>query len=1077
MSVCKVICFVALLSLSNMLNAQLVIKGDVVDAGNNEPIPGATVLEVGTSNGTITDFDGKFSLQVQQGAKLRVSFIGMLTVETLATPGQSMRILLKPEMEKIDEVMVVGYGAKKRRDVIGSVASVTAEDLAVAPATSLTSALQGKAAGVQITTSSGVPGSQVNIRIRGENSISINTSPLWIIDGMPVYSGGGLEKTVGSTSQDPLSMINPNDIESVQILKDAAATSIYGSRGSNGVVLVTTKSGKKGVSSTNVDYSTGITMLNRKPEDIGFANTTEWFSLVDQARANSGLSPFDPKDITKFFKDSPLAQISRDQAMLVNTDWFDQILRTGSFQEINASSSGGSEKGTYFLSVNYSDTKSVLKENYFDKFSIRSNVEFSPVEHLKIGTRLNLSYTNNTRVAQQVAGATGNNSGGASAGWGSANRGALPWFPIFNASHPSGYWNPMSGANLVAAIDPRYHRDEVEQYRGIGNVFLNYNVPFVKGLTLRSEASGDVIVNNSVFWVNQFLRENGSYAVERSALRRSFNYNVYGNYDRTFAKDHNVQATFGAEWQTIDQYVRDMAGQNLKGNYQQIGSPMDYLEIYGGLNFEEYLSGFIGRFDYKFKDRYIVGVSLRRDGSSKFLADRRWQTFTAWSAGWIISDEPFFNLPSVNMLKLRGSFGQTGNKDIPSNLFETTFSNDRLNRYGDAELISGGSRIENLGMPTLTWETTNSYDVGVDFGLFENRVSGSLAYYLQDVTDLLLQSKLPPSVGVGVLWNNIGDMRNYGLEFNVSSTNIHKPVHKFKWTTDFNISYNKNKVMQLTPMLDRQGRGVERNGTISVKDGSLWAWYMCDYAGVDPDKGVDMIHEIDYDLWQNTGKTVKTGRLVPATQTNLERNRFIHESKTRVPVFSGGMTNRFSFKNLDLMFHLSFAAGHYLYDYEEQRSTSVQYGQVVLRKDLLGNTWEKPGDVAKYPQLVWDSQYPWGWDVNAPNPDWTGDPNDPKAKGTWLASNGTQTYGYNNQSSYYSKHLYRGDYVRLQTLQLGYTFSNALLTKVGMKGLRLNATATNLFLWTAEYNGWDPETGGGVLPPPRIFSVGVSANF
>lgn len=1068
----KILLLLLALSAMSFAHAQRQVSGVVTSADDGATLPGVAVQVKGTTTGTITDYEGKYSLSAPEGSTLVFSFVGMETQEVPVGTSNTIDVVMQTASEDIEEVLVIGYGTKKKRDYIGSIASVSSDELTAAPSSSFTSALQGKAAGVHIQSTSGVPGSQVNIKVRGLSSLTLNTSPLWIIDGMPVYSGGGLEATVGSTSQDPMSMINMNDIESIEVLKDAAATSIYGSRGSNGVIIVTTKSGKKGTGGLNVDYSTGITNLSRTPEQVGFTNTTEWFSLVDQARENSDLAPFDPFDIIRFFRDDPLATLSREEAMLINTDWFDEILQTGSYQDINVSASKAFDKGSYFLSASYNDTKSNLKNNYFKRFSARVNVDFEPVENLNIGARFGLSYTQNTRVQQQVGGATGNNSGGANAGFGNANRVALPWFPIYNDYHPTGYWNPMSGANLIASVDNDNHLDQVDQYRGIGTIFLEYKLPFIEGLSIRSEGSFDMIQNNSVYWVSEYLREEGSYARDRAVTRQSLNYNVYGKYNRTFNENHSVSATFGIEGQSQHQYRRDMEAQRLNGSYQQIGTPDDYMSMYAGLGGEEYLLGMIGRADYKFKDRYIIGTSLRRDASSKFAEEFRWQTFASFSAGWIITEEAFMSgLPFLNFLKLRGSFGQTGNKDIPSSRFVTTYSNNAGDRYGEQNLISGGSHITNLGTPNLTWETTNSYDVGIDFGFLDNRVSGSFAYYQQDISDLLLYSSLPPSAGVGGLWSNVGDMRNSGFEFSINSVNIHKPKNKFKWTTDLNFTTNQNKALSLTPRYDSQGIGINSGRTKTVTGGLLWTFYTCEWAGVDPERGVDMIYEIDYDLWERTGETVKTGRIIPATTTNLARNRIIHEDKTSVPKFYGGITNTITYKGFDFMFLVTFSGGDYFYDYEEQRTTSVQYGQVVLREDLIGNTWTQPGDDAHYPQLVWDSRYDYGWDHEIPNPEWTGDPDDPRATGYW-----TESGVYNNEGGVYDKYLYKGDYIRLKTIQLGYTFPETVAKRIKMKNLRLYIKAENVLTITA-YEGWDPETGGGVMPPLRVISFGANVKL
>lgn len=1055
------------------------VTGVVTSAEDGLPVIGATVLEKGTSKGTITDLEGRYSIMVQEGATLIFRFVGLEDQEVLIGNAGEYNVTLRLEAESLDEVVVIGYGTRKKRDMVGSVATVTAEELSSVPASSLTQALQGKAAGVQISSSSGVPGSQTNVLIRGVNSISLNTSPLYIIDGMPIYSGGGLERTIGSTSQDPMSLINVNDIESIQILKDAEATSIYGSRGSNGVILITTKSGKNGQSQTNIDYSTGVTTLTRTPEDIGFTNTKEWFALVDKARVNSGLQPFDPFDITKFFRDNPLSAITREQALQINTNWFDQILRTGNYQDLNVSSSRGGEKSSLFASLSYNDTKGNTMENFFTRASARVNMDFNPIDHLKVGTRISLSYTHNSRVQQQVGGATGNNSGGASAGFGNANRVALPWFPIYDPVHPSGYWNPMSGANLVASLDPDHHFDEVEAYRGIGTVFAEYSIPFIKGLTLRTEAGTDFIQNNSIFWVSSILREDGSYAADRAVTRTGTNYNVYGNYNRQYGENHSVTLTFGSEWTRERQFSRNMEGQNLTGTYRELGNPQTILSISSGLSGEEYLWGYIGRGQYKFKDRYILGFSLRRDASSRFSQEYRWEVFPAFSAGWIISDEPFLkDNKYLNLLKLRGSFGSTGNKAIPANRFVTSYSNNQGDRYGVTSLISGGSRISNIGTPTLTWETTNSYDAGIDLGILKNRITGSIAWYLQDVTDLLLFSELPPSSGVNGIWDNIGDMRNFGWEISLQSVNIQDSNRKIKWSTSFNLTTNDNKVLALTPKYDAAGKGVDRNSTKSVTGKELWTYYMAEWAGVDKEKGIDMIYEIDYALWEQTGKTIKTGRIIPATQTNLSRNRVLLEGKTSVPRFFGGIDNSFTWRNFDLGIFFQFTGGHYFYDYEEQRTTSVQYGQVVLRSDMIGNTWEKPGDDKPYPELRWDSKYDWGWDINKVNPEWTGDPNDPRAKGYWTNSADGEAQGiYNNESSNYSKYLYKGDYIRLKTIQLGYTLPSSFTSRMKIKNLRIFVTGSNLWTFTREYKGWDPETGGGQLPLLQVYNAGLNLKF
>ncbi|MEM1327940.1 MAG: SusC/RagA family TonB-linked outer membrane protein, partial [Bacteroidota bacterium] len=502
------------------------VSGIITDS-EGEPLIGVSVMVKETSEGTASDYDGSYSVKAQFGQTLVYSYVGYEAQEIPVDNRTQIDVQLKSDAELLDEVVVIGYGVKKQRDVIGSVSKVGAEDLTQTQNASFVAGLQGRASGVQVTQSSGVPGAPSSIKIRGVNSLSIGTDPLWIIDGIPIYSGSGLESTNGATRQDPMSLINPNDIESIEILKDAAATAIYGSRGSNGVIIITTKSGKKGKGTINVNYTGGITDLSRTPEDIGFANTTQWFDLVETARRNSngGVdAPFDPNTTLNLFQDDPIARLTRDEAMAVNTNWFDQILRTGSFHDVGLSASQGFEKGSFFVSANYRNDQSVLRNNELERYTARANVEFRPIESFSIETRINLSYTQNDRVKGQAGGATGNNGGGNSAGFGNANRTALPWYPIFNSSHPSGYWNPMSGANLTAAIDRDLLIDEVQNYRGIASIALNYDLPWIKGLQLRSEGSIDYLNTQGLNWITATLREDGSFAADENNRRQSLNY-------------------------------------------------------------------------------------------------------------------------------------------------------------------------------------------------------------------------------------------------------------------------------------------------------------------------------------------------------------------------------------------------------------------------------------------------------------------------------------------------------------------------------------------------------------------------
>ncbi|MBX2843787.1 MAG: TonB-dependent receptor [Flammeovirgaceae bacterium] len=1060
---------------SNVIELEEVLQNTItgmVTSIEGEILPGVSILIKGTTTGTTSDVSGKYKLDVSSGSILQYSYIGFITQEVEIGKQTIIDIKLAPDLEQLDEVVVVGYGTQKKRDVIGSVASVSAEEITRVPVSSLDAGLQGLAPGVQAVGTGGVPGAPVRILVRGTNSISAGTDPLYIVDGMPIYSGlNGLERTESTTPQSPLSTINPNDIESIEVLKDAAATAIYGSRGSNGVVIITTKSGKGQSGGFDFTFNTGVTDIIKSPDKMDYAETAGFFQLLDETRANSGLTPYDPSFNTNLFIDNPVATISREDAMNTNTNWFDEILQKGKFQELNLALHNSTEKANYFISANYRDDEGVLKTNRFQRFSLRTNSDINILNNLKAGIRLNFSYTKNDRVKSDGGGGLQGDGGGRRGGFAQANSNALTWYPIYNADHQSGYWNPLSGNNLTANIDESLLFDEVNQYRVLGNFYLDYALPWVKGLSLRTELSADFIQNNSIFWVSEFLRENGSSATDQAVTYRSLNYNFYGTYNQTFG-DIGVNVVVGTESQETNQYRRFMQGEDLPSTYQQLGNPNNFIGMYAGLENERALRSFFGRGDFKFKDKYLVGVSFRRDGSSAFSKDSRWANFSALSAGWIISEEEFFNTSFFDMLKIRGSFGQTGNQNIGNNRFTTTFRNDR--RYLSQELLNGGTSITNLGASDLTWETTNSYDVGIDFEMFGGRLNGSVAYYNQDVEDMLLQVPLPLSITLDnsnpIIWANAGRMKNSGMEFNFTSVNIHS--NDFKWTTNFNITSNATEVKNLTEDVDKNGQGIIADNTITRTGGKLGAYFLAEYAGIDQEKGVEMIYEIDRDLYLETGQTVKTGNIIPATLTNVRDHRVIHEDQTGLPTYYGGFNNTFEYKGFDLNVFFTFMGGNEVYDYTNQRSHYAARGNRMLKEELIGNTWRADNTNAPFPELRWDMAYNWDWDSE---------------NGEWIEAPGN----YNNETFFHDRFLEKANFIRLKNLTLGYSFSKLMATKIHMQHLRVYVSAANLLTFT-NFKGWDPEvivtnrgnlnlSPGMVYLPPlphlKIYSVGVNAKF
>ncbi len=1049
------------------------VAGSISDE-NGEALPGVTVLLKGTSTGTATGADGRFSLRVPDGnGVLVVSFIGYLTQEVPINNRANIDVSLSPDARALDEVVVVGYGRQEKRDVTGSISTIRSAEITQLPTASFDAAIQGRAPGVQVAGASGVPGAPVRVLIRGTNSISSGSDPLYIVDGMPISNElNGYGSNNGSTPQNPMASINPNDIESIDILKDAAATAIYGSRGSNGVIIITTKSGKGGRGSFNVDYTQGVSDLTRTAADIGFVNSAEYFALMDRARANSGLGTFDPMRNVNLFPGPgggvPQDPITREQAENTNTDWFDQILRKGSFRDFNISASRGAENLSFFTSANYREDEGVLKNNKFQRFSGRVNLDFEPVKNLRTGTRLNFTYTKNNRAKSL---GTGMSNG---FGFSQAATYALPWYPVYRFDDPTQYWNPVASSNLAAQSDPNNILDQVDQYRGIGGVWAEYSLPWVKGLSVRTEGSFDLIQANTVYWISRDIRTNtaendGSYAQEDATTVQNYNYNLYANYVADLGENHDLTFTAGTESQRTSRYNRNMSGMNLTGSYQQLGNPGLRTGMSAGLGGERYIRAYFTRANYKLLDKYLFGVSYRRDGSSAFRDDLRWGNFAAVSAGWIVSEEEFMqSLPFVNFLKIRGSFGQTGNQNIPGNVDVMTFQGNLKYGYDDAG-GSLGTRVSNIGAADVTWETTDSYDLGVDFGFLQNRLSGSVVYYHRNVTDLLLQVPLPPSVQPSQIWANVGDMQNKGFEFNVSTINV--DAGDFRWSTNFNFTTNANKVVRLNPQADQTGSGIRDGNTLTKTGERLGTWYMADYAGVDPDRGVEMIWELNQEEFSTTGQTLRTGNRIPATINNLTNNRFFLKDKTTLPTYFGGFDNTFTYKGFDLNVLFTFTGGNYLYDNSEKATSYAAYGQMLLRRSLIGNTWTPENRNAEYPELRWDHQYLYD---NEGNP-----------------SSGTN---YNNETQIHNKYLYKGDYIRLRNVQLGYNFSSALTERLKIQGLRVFVSGTNLLTFT-NFPGWDPEVvtnvGSGQsanlnqgfissnLPVPslRTYTAGVSFKF
>ena len=984
------------------------ITGKVVDP-KGEPLVGVSVLEQGTTNGTVTDMNGRYSIVVQKDSSpLRFSYMGFDNQEIVPGKRRVIDVTLTENSVVIDDVVVIAYGTKKRRDMIGSVSKIKSDEMSLMQGGRFENSLQGLASGVQVV-NDGMPGSTPQIKIRGIGSIASGSDPLWVVDGIV---GGG------ST------MVNSNDIESIEVLKDASATAIYGSRGANGVIIVTTKKGKKGGLKFDVHYEGGITPITNS--DLGLASTKTYFNIMDEARANVGLNPLDPqKDIIEPYYSNWTSPITREEAMNTDMDWVDLVTRMGHFHDINVALNQGGENSTTYASVNYRSDESSLKGLSMNAVSARLNSEFKK-GIVTLGTQSFLKFdrkktTNKWAVVSDK----------------------FPWRKVYDPEDPTGYWNPqMADGHPTATLDNDYQLSTGENFSFRTTLYMDVNLKWIKGLSVRADASYGYGLAQSDYWLSGLITNtgnvDGNQGNKSKKTTKSQQYHAFAKYNREWT-DHGLDIVTGIEANRSYTDNAVVAGKNLSGEFQEpkiIGTMLGNNSAYiGG---ESYTFSFFNRIDYKFKQRYLLGASFVREGSSKFVKENRFGDFYSVSGGWIISDEAFMrNAGFISLLKLRGSYGETGNQNIPSEVTKNSYSIKSKQYYNNMQNMF----LWNIANKAAKWEKNKSIDLGLDYALFNNKVNGSIAYYRRTTSDMLMRVQLPASAGItnsggnadnNSMWANVGSMYNQGFEFDINVTLVKKD---FEWNMNYNLTTNMNKVTALDASVDAKGTGIinTRPGAITKKDLALGTYFMAEWAGVDPEKGIGMIYEIDLDRYNKTGETVKTGRLIPATQSNVNKHRIIQEGKTALPKVYMGWTNNFKYKAFDLSFMFYLSLGSYTFNYHRYTKSFVGDGRNNVTADIYENSWKKPGDIAEYPQLRWQDKY--NYDDNG---------------------NDKQNVTYIKHDAGHTKYLEKSAYLRLRNLTLGYTLPQRICSKINIDALRVYVSAVNLFTITS-FNGYDPE--------------------
>ncbi|WP_162343975.1 SusC/RagA family TonB-linked outer membrane protein [Cyclobacterium salsum] len=997
------------------------ISGTVISGEDNMTLPGVNVRVQGTNRGTVTDIDGSYSINVANEETLVFSYIGFLNQEVAVGNQSTIDITLLPDAKTLGEVVVVGYGSVTRGDLTGNVASLKGSEIANVPVPTFQEAIQGRMSGVFVESSSGKVGEGVKIRVRGTTSISGGNEPLYVIDGIPVTSAG----TIGKSN--PMADINFNDIESFEVLKDASAAAIYGARASNGVVLITTKSGTAGKTKFNVGIQRGVSSPTRKNE---FLNASQYVELMRESGYNNDLANgLDPINNPDDYADSDLEFVeNRLDRYAGHTDWRDGTVNTN-WQEqafnpdagttnVNFSANGGNESTRFYFSTSYDKQDGIMIRNKFERISGRLNLDHKISDRFTIGANFSLARTETTRLPednqfnnpiQLVA--------------------LAPITPIRDEN--GALYDRPTTTYYNNLIDSENANWLSTSYRNINNIFGEYS--FSENLKFRSDFAVDIInQNDDRFFGSRTITGQGTNGFGTSRWVRIFNYNTnnYFTYSNTFEERHQIEAVAGMSFQKSEEDYTRVDGQEFPlDELKTLESAAEIVEGTSTFTNFTFLSYF-SRINYKLDNRYLMTLSARYDASSRFGENNQYGFFPAGSLGWILTEEEFLKgKEGLSLLKLRTSYGLTGNAEIGNF--------DHLGLFGPVSYgLQPGLQPTQIPNPNLTWETTAQFNVGIEFGLFNDRLTGELDFYDKQTSDLLLLVPIPGTTGFATQRQNIGKMQNYGFEVVLNSANY--ADQNFSWNTSLNFARNINRVRELSegqnsipPSSSRFLNGIFIGESIGV-------FYGARYAGVDPANG-DALYYNNEELTETTNDFNEAPRMVVGDPN---------------PDFIAGITNDITYKNIQLSFLFQGVFGNDIYEggggfYAANgdwfdNSTAIQFDR-----------WQNPGDITNIPQA---------------------------------------RLGECNGCNASSRYISDGSYVRLKTLSLGYNLPSNLIEKMNINSARIFLMAQNLLTFT-DYMGWDPEVNADYLgsttsdsnvfqgndfysaPQAKTFSLGLNVGF
>jgi TonB-linked SusC/RagA family outer membrane protein len=1018
-------CFLILMLIAAGAGAQTVIKGKVNDE-KNDPIIGANIVLKGTSNGTVTDINGDFQLELpagSEGSTLAISSIGYVTQEITVGSQTTFNVTLAEDTKMLSEVVVTGYTSQRKDNITGAVAIVRAEELAKLPVASLDQALQGRAPGVVVSQNTGAPGEGVSVRIRGVGSVNSGNYPLYIVDGLPTLD---------------ITNLSTGDIESLTVLKDAAATAMYGARAANGVVIVTTKKGSNAEPEIRISSQVGVQEPSRR---IPMANTEQYVQIYNEAANNDNAAKSNPL----FYRKLITPDIA---AGLADTDWVNAIMQKGILQTHSVSASGGNDKTRYYIAGNYFGQQGIVKSSDYERVSGRLNIDSEVKKWLHTGVNLNIS-----KATTDLVGSSGDGAGG---NGGSVIRYAYfrtPAIPVYDdngnfTDKPNRFDLFGDGYNPVGML--AYNQNKKTEDRVFGKIYIN--IEPLEGLKFTSNLGIDQGNTNQRRFDRTWGMDNRINGINRLAISNAKSQTVtwsnFATYEKAFDL-HKFNFLLGQEIIRSSTYGSNASQMNFSDQDPSlvymgngIGQMLDSEFQYGNT-----LASFYGKIDYDYNSKYLVSATVRRDGSSRFGPDNRWGTFYAASVGWRLDQEFFQQSDKVDRWLLRAGYGSIGNQEIDNYGFASIIGLNAYYPYGTVRSL--GSSLSSYGNNKIKWETSNQLNIGTDIEMWSGKLVASLDYFRKETSDMLVRQPLAASVGTkdhAFSVANNGNMLNTGFELSLSHTNH---IGDFKYTVSANGATLKNEVTKLNNAAAIADGAVGSNYLTLTEQGyPVGSFYLYQMEGIFQNAAQIFTHA-------NQGPGIKPGDVMYKDQdgNGIIDGRDRKHVGSPIPKVTAGFNIQLTYRQFDLSVFFQGAYGQKVFSVLN-RDIEGFYRPFNVTERYYEGHWTGEGSTNTYPRASWDAS------------------------------------GNNNLFS--TRYLENGSYTRLKNLQLGYNIPRTALERFGFKTFRIYFSGTNLLTWT-KFQGSDPEMtvsdnakgsndrangiDWGTYPAARSYNVGVNLTF